>query len=139
MFNLRSFFLSAILITFILGCAKEEPTISVNYTILRQWKPQNISSAFGAEILLHDDLSKSEIIAFIKQIGNRKNPVVIKIYLSRIAYDNQNNNIFDEKYKKGYLLYYIKNNKRGTNEIRWFQEIGKFSHLNGQKTKLSSR
>jgi hypothetical protein len=114
---------------------------SINYSILRQWNPNNNPDSFGAEILLQQELTKEEIISFIKRLSLNKDPVKVNIYTIRAAYEQEKSGNYGKEYKEGFLLVYIKNftgkgTFRGFNEIRWMQEIGKFSHLFGQKTKL---
>lgn len=114
---------------------------NVNYKILRQWKPNNASNGFGAEILLLDKLDQNELIKFVNGLSNSNDPVKINIYTSQASYDAEINQTYGEEYSKGFLLVYIKNgtNKgayKGVNEIRWMQEIGRFSKLFGTKTKI---
>ncbi len=121
---------------------KEESILSsIDYSIIQQWKPDNNQNGLGADILLKQDLSKEEIISFLKQLSKDKDPVLIKIYTSQEAYKQEKNETYGKEFQEGYLLFYVRNTTgkgayRGFNEIRWMQEIGKFSSLLGQKTKL---
>jgi hypothetical protein len=143
-FPLRVFAFVLVLPLALASCSIEQGTsaTSVKHTILRQWKPNGAPNGFGAEILLEEDLSKEEIISFVRSFASDRDPVSINIYTSRIAYDQERtNNFVGDEYAKGFLLVYVKNFTgqgayRGLNEIRWMQEIGKFSDLFGEKTQL---
>jgi SAM-dependent methyltransferase len=45
---------------------------SIDYSILRQWYPNDNPNGFGAEILLQQDLTKEDIISFLKQLSSNK-------------------------------------------------------------------
>jgi len=116
---------------------KTETTAPFIY--LHQWKPYNMSNGFGADILLQQDLSEQELVAFIQQLADNHNPVIIRVWTSRKAY--QDEYAETPEFKTDYLLYYVKNmtSRRpycGCNEIRWMQEKGKFSSLYGTQTKF---
>ena len=111
------------------------------FTYLRQFKPSNIQNGFGADILLKDDLSEQELVSFVKHLAGSHNPVLIRIFTSRVAYDQEQNNNYGPEYDSNYILFYVKNFSsapayRGFNEIRWMQKIGKFSSKFGTKTKF---
>ncbi|MDA0243761.1 MAG: hypothetical protein OT477_10135 [Chloroflexi bacterium] len=120
----------------------ETPTPSpeelFNYTILRQWRPNQNPNSFSAEVLLEDDLSEEELISFVKYFDRDFELVNILVFTSMEAYDQFKNNTFDDEFKRGYLVYYIRNDSSGKNEILWMQQIGKFDHLYGETTKFSS-
>lgn len=125
----------------------EKPTYK--YEILRRWKPypKFTDNGLGLEILLKEkesDLTEKGIVKFINTMKKHWDPVVIKIYLSRKAYQEGLTESFTVEYDKGYLLFYVKNTTvrgayYGLNEIRWMQEKGKFSNLFGHKTKLKKK
>jgi hypothetical protein len=116
------------------------------YEVLRQGEPyeEDTNNGLGLEILLKEkesDLTKKGIVKFINTIEKDKDPVNIRIFLSRKAYEDEQNENYSDEYDKGYLLFYVKNTTvdrayYGFNEIRWMQEKGKFSNLFGNKTKL---
>jgi len=122
--------------------ATVEPEMSLaSHTVLRQWKPNDHPKGYGAEILLTEDLSEADLIAFIKKLSKGHDPVNIRIFSSPAAYEAEKNDDFGEVYARGYILFYVKNLTgkgayRGLNEIRWMQEEGKFSSKFGTKTKL---
>lgn len=118
-----------------------EPTVALKYTILRQWLPDNTPNGYGAELLLEQDVTEQELILFLKRLGEGKDPVLIKIYTTRKAYEEELSGTYTTEYDRGYLLSYIRKRAgRGAyarvNEIRWMQKEGPFSHLYGQTTPL---
>jgi len=141
-----------LLLVAIMGCSngenattEQKPEVSLEYSILKgPWQPNDDPNGYGADILLKenlDDLTKQDIIDFIKALTHDKDPVVVRIYTSEVAYQQEQANNYGKEYKEGFLLIYIKNNTgkgayQGVNEIRWMQEKGKFSNLFGEKTKF---
>jgi len=102
-------------------------------------KPNDAANGFGADILLQQELSEKELIQFVKQLAGRHDPVIIRIWKSRIAWQDEDG--VTPEFKTDYLLFYVKNKTgqgayRGFNEIRWFQEIGEYSHKYGTQTKF---
>ena len=111
------------------------------FTHLRLFKPNNIQNGYGAVILLKDELSEQELVSFVKRLAGFHDPVVIRIFTSRIAYAQELNENYGQEYDSDYILFYIKNFSgrgafKGCNEIRWMQETGKFSSKFGTKTKF---
>jgi hypothetical protein len=120
--------------------AESKPARS-SHTVLRQWKPNDHPNGYGADILMTQDLNESDLITLTQTLGNGHDPVVIRIFSSRAAYEAEKNKQFGDVYARGYILFYVKNLTgegayRGFNEIRWMQEKGKFSSKFGTKTKL---
>ena len=115
----------------------EKPT---TYKTLRSWKPSNISSGLGLDILVEKTITKDQTINLIKSLSKNKDPVIIRIWTSTKAYNDENCNT--KEFKSDYLAFYAKNknNKtpvfRNTDEICWMQETGCFSHLYGKKTQI---
>ncbi len=120
------------------------PPSSVSFSYLRSWKPHNDVRGFGAEVLLKDDLSEEELVAFVKFLTNEYDPVYLRIWLSEEAYRQDHAGVIDSpQLRSGLVLIY----HRFTNypssvffghgdEIAWEQEVGKFSHKYGQRTKI---
>ena len=113
----------------------------VQFAYLRQFKHGKVQNGFGADVLLKDDLSERELIALVKQLAGSHDPVLIRIFTSRLAYNQERNNKYGPEYNSDYILFYVKNFSslpayRGSNEIRWMQETGKFSSKFGTKTKF---
>lgn len=109
------------------------------FTYLRKWKPDKAAKGFGADILLKQDLSESEMVDFVRRLAKGHDPVNILIYTSRAAWEDEEGT--SPASYTGYILFYVKNKTgkgayRGFNEIRWMQEKGKFSRKFGTKTKL---
>jgi len=111
------------------------------YEILKSWRPNNEPTGYGAEILLNMDYTEAEIISFVKQLATGHDPVVIRIFTSRNAYEQEQTGNYGPAYKSDYILFYVKNTTgrgayRGFNEIRWMQEVGKYSSKFGLKTRM---
>ena len=107
------------------------------FTYLRKWKPNNAPAGLGADILLQQELSEEHIVAFIKRLSGSHDPVLIRIFTSETAYRDEDAKT--PEFKSDYILFYVKNGTgrgayRGFNEIRWMQEVGKFSGRFGTKT-----
>ena len=114
----------------------------IDYSIIEQWKPNENPNGFGADTLLKEDLTQEELISFIKHLGDNYDPVLIRVYTSQQAYEQEQSGNYGDEWREGYIIFYVKNLTgqgaySGLNEIRWMQEIGEFSHLFGQKTKLN--
>ena len=111
------------------------------YEVLRQWRPNNEPTGYGAEILLNMDYTESELISFVKQLAVGHDPVIIRIFTSLKAYEQEKEGNYGAAYDSDYILFYVKNMTgrgayRGFNEIRWMQEVGKYSSKFGLKTKM---
>ena len=121
---------------------EEAERVVTDYSILREWNPDNDSDALGLEILISEkDVSKENITNLIKDIAGTKGKVNIKVYQSKEAWDEEKSGEYTEEYDRGYLAFYIKNKTdsgayRGFNEIRWLQAEGDLSYLFGEKTKF---
>jgi hypothetical protein len=123
------------------GASSKAKPSSRKYTILRQWKPNNYPNGYGAEILLTQKLNEMGLVALIKKLSEGRDPVIIRIFSTRAAYDAERNETYGDAYARGYILFYVKNLTgrgayRGFNEIRWMQEKGQFSKKFGKKTKM---
>ena len=118
------------------------PEIDIAYSTLRKWSPDNASRGLGLEIVLEqDDVTEQDLIDLIKQLSSGHDPVVIRVFKSRTAYEQEQTNGFGPEYKSDYLLMYVKNGTgsgaySGFNEIRWMQEVGEFADKYGAKTQL---
>ena len=111
------------------------------YEVLRQWLPNNEPTGYGAEILLNLDYTESELISFVKQLAASHDPVIIRIFTSLTAYEQEKTENYGPSYDSDYILFYVKNMTgrgayRGFNEIRWMQAVGKYSSKFGLKTKM---
>ena len=137
-------------ILFLVGCDNKEQEAleqqrieeqTLKYTSLREWQPNNNINGLGLDILLEGNLEVDSLISLIKELSIGKDPVVISIYTDEKVYNNVKNNIYGEPFDQHFILMYVQNNTgkgiyNGCNEIRWMQEIGKFSGLFGTKTQL---
>ena len=114
------------------------------YTVLRSWKPGNAANGYGADVLINDGLDQvdeSHLVALVQSLSSGRDPAVIRVYSSRAAFEQGGNNVFGDEWKSGYILFYVRNATgrgayRGFNEIRWMQEIGKFSDKYGTQTQF---
>jgi hypothetical protein len=111
------------------------------FTHLRLFKPNNVQDGYGADILLQDELSEQELISFVKNLAGSHDPVVIRIFTSRIAYAQEQNDNYGPQYDSDYILFFVRNLSgrgayRNCNEIRWMQATGKFSAKFGTKTRF---
>lgn len=111
------------------------------FTHLRSFKPDNVQTGYGADILLQDELSEQELVSFVKRLAGSHDPVVIRIFTSHIAYTQEQNDNYGPEYDSDYILFFVRNlSGRGAylncNEIRWMQTTGKFSAKFGTKTRF---
>lgn len=115
-----------------------------NYDILEKWFPDKDTKGIGLTILLLDEIdniNKEDLIDFVNKMGKNKPKVSIKVYSDIEAYNEDKNNTYTDKHKEGLIFVSVKNKTdigafQGFNEIRWMQEIGKFSDMFGQVTKI---
>lgn len=104
---------------------------TLEYEILRSFKPYSVEEAIGLDILLKEDietLSEEDLIEFLLTISEGKRFVVLSVYLTLDAY----NFVRLSEVEKGHLLQYSKNIMSvdvGTHrhQIEWTQEVGKFA------------
>lgn len=105
-----------------------EPKPKLKYSVLRRWKPDRSPNGLGLELVLEEEASETQLISFVRSLSAGKYPIFIGIYIDREAYYD------DSRIAQGLVLVYM---KRGScNEIRWMQEIGRYSHRFGKKTKF---
>lgn len=114
---------------------------AVKFSIITQWQPDENPNGFGADILLEEDLTQEQLIDFVKDLSSDYDPILIRIYTSQQAYDQEQSEEYGDEWREGYVIFYVKNLTgegaySGYNEIRWMQEIGEFAHLFGQVTKF---
>lgn len=119
----------------------QDATAEVSYTTLRQWQPNSEPHGLGLDILLHGRVTKERVIDLAKRLSRGRDPVLVRGFLTRAAYDEEQADTLTPEYDRGYLFFYVKNTTgrgayRGFNEIRWMQAEGEFSHLFGQNTKF---
>jgi hypothetical protein len=124
------------------GKATQLAVNTLKYSILREWLPNKKPKGLGLEIVLENpEPTEQEIIDLVTQLSNGKNPVSIGIFATQAAYEQTINKSYGVEYKKGFLCVFVKNDSgegvfQGFNEIRWMQEVGKFSDKAGTVTKL---
>jgi hypothetical protein len=118
---------------------KEEiPLQVIEYSVLRDWKPNKDYLGLGLEILVGEEATEEELVALIKNLAGRREHVNIRVYSSQEAYRQEQRQSYGDAYKRGYLLFYVKNLSGrgpfdGLNEIRWMQEKGHLPHRRGEK------
>ncbi|MEE8462157.1 MAG: hypothetical protein V3S50_08550 [Acidobacteriota bacterium] len=113
----------------------------IEHSVLRDWKPNGDYRGLGLEILVSDEATEEELIELIQSLAGRREHVNIRVYSSNEAYRQEQRQSYGDAYKRGYLLFFIKNlTGRGTfdglNEIRWMQETGHLSHKRGEKMRF---
>lgn len=113
------------------------------FLVLKEWKSGELNpngrvlSSSGFYILIDENLEQEEIIEIVKQLAKKDSSVVVKVFSTQKAYEEDISLKFTNEYKKGYILYFSKNEKIGSNgRITWMQEIGKLEKLYGSKTEL---
>jgi hypothetical protein len=120
------------------------PVAVLQAETLREWKPSQAPRGLGLEILIladEADLTEEGLINLVKTLAGRADPVIIKAYLTREAYEAELADDLGPAWTSGYLFFYTKNGTRqgayqGFNEIRWMQETGAFSEKLGTVTRL---
>jgi hypothetical protein len=133
------------------GVRTNEPSSKqiATFSFLRQWKPDNMPNGFGADILLKSDLNQKEIISFIEFLttefityaNTEDAPILIRLWSSKLAYEQDQERDFGDEFRQGFLVFYVKNLTgkgayNGFNEIRWMQEKGRFSDIFGTVTRI---
>ena len=120
---------------------EEIPVQVVEHSVLRDWKPNNDYRGLGLEILVSEEATADELVALIKKLAAGREHVNIRVYSSKEAYRQEQRQTYGDAYKRGYLLFYIKNLTGrgpfdGFNEIRWMQETGHLPHKRGEKMRF---
>jgi predicted PurR-regulated permease PerM len=114
----------------------------IDYSILRQWYPDNDSQAVGLDILISEsDATKEKILRLVSSLSSNTNKASIGIYQSKQAWNEDQSGNYSNIHKSGFLAIYIKNHSnfgayKGFNEIRWMQENGNLQDLFGTETKM---
>lgn len=114
----------------------------IDYSILREWNPDDDPQAVGLEILINEnDATKENIENLVKSLSDNARKAAIKVFQSRQAWQEEQSGDYTDAYDSGYLAYYMKNLTgsgafQGRNEIRWFQAEGQLEHLMGSSTQL---
>lgn len=117
--------------------AQEDAQTLPRHTIIRSWKPSG--DGYGADVLIEgglEQVEESDLVALVQSLSNGRDPVIIRVWTSRIAHGDDTG--ASDEFKAGYILYYTKNTSRGSDEIRWFQEVGKFAHKKGRRPSFST-
>ena len=120
---------------------KENSLQVIEHSVLRDWKPNRDYRGLGLEILVSDEATEEELIELIQTLAGRREHVNIRVYSSNEAYRQEQRQSYGDAYKRGYLLFYIKNLTGrgpfdGFNEIRWMQETGHLPHKRGEKMRF---
>ncbi len=113
----------------------------IEHSVLRDWKPNGDYRGLGLEIQVSDEATEEELIELIQSLAARREHVNIRVYSSNEAYRQERRQTYGDAYKRGYLLFYIKNLTGrgpfdGLNEIRWMQEKGPLPHKRGEKMRF---
>lgn len=109
----------------------------IAHSVLRSWIPGNTSRGLGLEILLEEsDFTDEDLTHLLTTLSSGRAPVRIRIYTSKLAYEQELSGEFASEYKRGFLLTYLKIDNSDLGEIRWMQEYGDFAEKFGTTTKL---
>ena len=134
-----------LIVLLIVGCVEQVRPVFDDIEYLEYQKPDGNHPNYVAILLYKSDVTEKRLIDIVK-IFNQSygKAVLVKIFSSTQAYQNEKNNVYGEIYDSDYLLYYVKNIRnwgayKGFNEIRWMQARGELSHLLGTIYKLKSR
>ena len=125
-----------------MGCEETTPPEFDDIEYLEYQKPDGNRPNYIATLLYKGDISEKRLIDIIKVFNQSYGKaVLVKIFSSTKAYQNEKNNVYGHIYDSEYLLFYVKNIRnwgayKGFNEIRWMQAKGGLSHLLGTKYKL---
>ena len=131
-----------LLIILIMGCEETTPPAFDDIEYLEYQKPDGNRPNYIATLLYKGDITEKRLIDIIKVFNQSYDKaVLVKIFSSTKAYQNEKNNVYGHIYDSEYLLFYVKNIRnwgayKGFNEIRWMQTKGGLSHLLGTKYKL---
>ena len=104
-----------------------------NIEYISHHPPDYKGDAHLFDLVYTGEVEKEKLIEICKVFNNKYDNVVVKIFTSKDAFNCVNNNIVNDDFYSGYLLYYV---KKDSNEIRWAQEKGAISYLFGDKTKF---
>ena len=126
----------------IVGCDETTPPTFDDIEYLDYQKPDGNHPNYIATLLYKGDVTEKRLIDIIKVFNQSYDKaVLVKIFSSSEAYQNEKNNVYGDIYESEYLLFYVKNIRnwgayKGFNEIRWMQAKGGLSHLLDTKYKL---
>jgi len=104
-----------------------------NIEYVDSWEPNDKRTNYGFDLIYTGEISEQKLIEICKEFNNTYDEVVVRIFSTKQAYNSVQNDIFDDNFNTGYLVYYI---KKTSNEIRWMQENGNLSSLFGTKHKF---
>ncbi|MCC5942723.1 MAG: hypothetical protein JJU37_14370 [Balneolaceae bacterium] len=113
---------------------------TIDFTVLRQWRPNDNPAALGLEVLIGEEGAVYEnIIQMVRELGSNAQISLIRVFQDEQAWRESRTSNFTEIYDRGYLAFYIKNRTgsgaySGLHEIRWFQQEGELEELNGTTT-----
>ena len=131
-----------LIVLLIVGCREPIPPAFDDIEYLEYQKPDGNRSNYIAILLYKGDVTEKRLIDIIKVFNKSYGKaVLVKIFSSTQAYQNEKNNVYGDIYDSEYLLFYVKNLRnfgayKGFNEIRWMQAKGGLSHLLGTKYKF---
>ena len=131
-----------LILLLIVGCGEQVRPVFDDIEYLDYQKPDGNLPNYVAILLYKGDITEKRLIDIVK-IFNQSygKAVLVKIFSSTQAYQNEKNNVYGDIYDSDYLLFYVKNLRKwgaykSFNEIRWMQAKGELSHLLGTKYKF---
>ena len=131
-----------LVVLLIVGCREPIPPAFDDIEYLEYQKPDSNRPNYIAILLYKGDVTEKRLIDIAKVFNQSYGKaVLVKIFSSTQAYQNEKNNVYGDIYDSDYILFYVKNIRnwgayKGFNEIRWMQARGELSHLLGTKYKL---
>ena len=131
-----------IILLLIVGCGEQVRPVFDDIEYLEYQKPDGNRPNYVAILLYKGNVSEKRLIDIVKIFNQSyEKAVLVKIFSSTKAYQNEKNNVYGNIYDSDYLLFYVKNLRnwgayKGFNEIRWMQEKGELSRLLGTKYKF---
>ena len=126
----------------IIGCGEQVRPVFDDIEYLDYQKPDGNHPNYVAILLYKGDITEKRLIDIVKIFNQSyEKAVLVKIFSSTQAYQNEKNNVYGNIYDSDYLLFYVKNLRnwgahKGFNEIRWMQAKGELIHLLGTIYKL---
>jgi len=92
---------------------------------------------YVADILYTGDVSYEKMLDIISIYNDTyKERVIVRLWLNKKGYYQNKMQRYGNEFKEDYVLYYSKNMDNKHNTIKWMQQKGKLSYLDGTQTDL---
>ena len=94
----------------IVGCSDPTPPIFDDVEYLEYQKPDGNRPNYIVILLYKGDVTEKRLIDIVKVFNQSYGKaVLVKIFSSTQAYQNEKNNVYGDIYDSDYLLFYVKN------------------------------